>query len=130
MVLLGWFEGKETWPEFANTTEPSSVYFEEMCVSDRPKHCTGLVNARMPDLSSLFHPQKYSNIKKLFQVTAFVLRFLHNLKSQRNGMAAVGPLSTVEYEAAEILWLHEMQQAVVESPRFESLKNLLGLYTD
>ena len=64
-------EGKEKWPEFANTTEPSSVYFEEMRVSDRPKHCTGLVvNARMPDLPSVFHPQKYSNIKKLFRVTA------------------------------------------------------------
>ena len=124
-------EGNETWPEFANTTEPSSVYFEEMRVSDRPKHCTGLVvNARMPDLSSVFHPQKYSNIKKLFRVTAFVLRFLHNLKLRKNGMAAAGPLSTEEYEAAEILWLHEMQQAVVESPRFESLKNQLGLYTD
>ena len=45
-------------------------------------------------------------------------------------MAAAGPLSTEEYEAAEILWLREMQQAVVESPRFESLKNQLGLYTD
>ena len=102
-----------------------------MRVSDRPKHFTGLVvNARMPDLSSVFHPQKYSNIKKLFRATAFVLRFLYNLKSRRNGMAAVGPLSTEEYEAAEILWLREMQQAVVESPRFESLKNQLGLYTD
>ena len=50
-------EGKEKWPEFANSTEPSSVYFEEMPVSDRPKHCTGLVvNARMPDLSSVFYP--------------------------------------------------------------------------
>ena len=45
-------------------------------------------------------------------------------------MAAAGPLSTEEYEAAEILWLCEMQQAVVESPRFKSLKNQLGLYTD
>ena len=45
-------------------------------------------------------------------------------------MAAAGSLSTEEYEAAEILWLHEMQQAVVESPRFENLKKQLGLYTD
>ena len=51
-------ERKEMWPKFANTAEPSSVYFEEMRVSDRPKHCTGLVvNARMPALSSVFHLQ-------------------------------------------------------------------------
>ena len=42
---------KKMWPEFANTTGPSSVYFDEMRVSDRPKHCTGLVvNTRMPVL--------------------------------------------------------------------------------
>lgn len=45
-------------------------------------------------------------------------------------MAAAGPLSTDEYETAEILWLREMQQAVVESPRFESLKKQLGLCVD
>ena len=45
-------------------------------------------------------------------------------------MAAAGPLITDEYEAAEILWLRQMQQAVVESPRFESLKKQLGLYAD
>ena len=124
-------EGKEMWPEFANTTEPSSVYFEEMGVSDRPRHCTGLVvNARMPALSSVFHQQRYSDIKRLFRLTAFVLRLMHNLKSRRNGMATAGPLSTEEYEAAETLWLCKMQQAVLESPQFESLKKQLGLYTD
>ena len=107
-------EGKEMWPEFANTTKPSSG---EMRVSDRPTHCTGIVvNVRMPDLSSVFHQQKYSDISRLFRDTAFVLRFLHNLKSRRNGMATAGLLSTEEYEAVEILWLCEMQQAVVESP--------------
>lgn len=45
-------------------------------------------------------------------------------------MAAAGPLSTDEYETAEILWLREMQQAEVESPRFESLKKQLGLCVD
>lgn len=97
-------KGKEMWPEFANTTEPSSVYFDEMRVSDRPKHCTGLVvNAIRPCLSSVFHQQRYSGIKRLFRVTPLVLRFLHNLKSRRNGMTAVGPLSTDKYEAAKIL---------------------------
>lgn len=62
---------KEMWPEFANTTEPSSVYFDEMRVSDRPKHSTGLVvNARMPALSRVFDQQRYSDIKRLFRVTA------------------------------------------------------------
>ncbi|XP_044183283.1 uncharacterized protein LOC122963962 [Acropora millepora] len=124
-------EGKEMWPKFENTTEPPSVCFDEMRVSDRPNNCTELVvTVRAPALSSVFYEQRYSDIKRLFRVTAFVLRFLHNLKSRKNGMAATGPLSTDEYGAAEILWLREMQQAVVESPRFESLKYQLGLYTD
>ncbi|KAK2559393.1 hypothetical protein P5673_018014 [Acropora cervicornis] len=124
-------EGKEMWPKFENTTEPPSVCFDEMRVSNRTNNCTELVaTVRAPALSSVFYQQRYSDIKRLFRVTAFVLRFLQNLKSRENGMAATGPLSTDEYGAAEILWLREMQQAVLESPRFESLKNQLGLYTD
>ena len=105
------------WTKFENTTEPPSVCVDEMRVSDRPINCTELVvTVRAPALSSVFYQQRYSDIKRLFRVTEFVLRFLHNLKSRKIGMAATGLLSTDKYGAAEILWLREMQQAVVESP--------------
>lgn len=41
-----------------------------------------------------------------------------------------GPLHIDEYESAEILWLKEMQKTAVRSPKFESLKQQLGLYSD
>ena len=106
-----------------------------MRVSDRPKasltHSTGLVvKARNPCLSCVLDAQKYSDIKKLIRVTALALRFLHNPRLKTVGTRAVEPLSTDEYKVAEILWFREIQEKVVRSPTFESLKQQLGLYTD
>ena len=122
---------KAMWPEFATTTEPPNAFFDEMRANTRQKHSTGLVvNVSPLALSSLFNLQKYSDIKRLFRVTAYVLRFLHNLKSRRNENKASGPQSTEEYEAAEVLWFREMQLTVVNSPRCENLKKQFGLYPD
>ena len=58
-------EGKEMWPKFENTTEPPSVCFDEMRVSDRPNNCTELVvTVRALALSNVFYPQRYSDIKR------------------------------------------------------------------
>ena len=119
------------WPEFATSTEPPNAFFDEMRANARQKHSTGLVvNVSPLALSSLFNLQKYSDIKRLFRVTAYVLRFLHNLKSRRNENKASGPLRTEEYEAAKVLWFGEMQLTVVNSPRCENLKKQFGLYPD
>ena len=101
------------WPDFASATEPSSDYFDEMRVTDRPKHSAGLVvNARTPSLSDV----RYGDTKRLLKITAFVQRFLRN--TRRHGKTVTGPLSTDEYEAAEILWFAKCSKTVVKSPQF------------
>ena len=122
-------EGKDKWPSPADVTELSHDYYDEMRPSDKPKskliHSTGL-----PSLSSVLDPNKFGDFKRLIRVTPFVLRLLRNSRSKGTKEKLVGPLSTEEWESVEILWLKEMQKAVVRSPRFESLKQQLGLYSD
>ena len=128
-------EGKDKWPNQADVTELSRDYYDEMRPSDKPKskliHSTGLVvESRIPSLSSVLDPNKSGDFKRLIRVTAFVLRFLRNTRSKETKKKLVGPLSNEECESVEILWLKEMQKAVVRSPRFENLKQQLGLYSD
>ena len=128
-------EGKDKRPNQADVTELSRDYYDEMRPSDKPKskliHSTGLVvESRIPSLSSVLDPNKFGDFKRLIRVTAFVLRFLRNTRSKETREKLVGPLSTEECESVEILWLKEMQKAVVRSPRFENLKQQLGLYSD
>ena len=127
--------GKDKWPSPADVTELSRDYYDEMRPSDKPKskliHSTGLVvESRIPSLSSVLDPNKFGDFKRLIRVTAFVLRFLRNTRSKETQEKLVGPLSNEECESVEILWLKEMQKAVVRSPRFENLKQQLGLYSD
>ena len=128
-------EGKDKWPNPADVTELSPDCYDEMRPSDKPKskliHSTGfVVESRIPSLSSVLDPNKFGDFKRLIRVTAFVIRFLRNSRSKGTKEKLVGPLSTEEWESVEILWLKEMQKAVVRSPRFESLKQQLGLYSD
>ena len=96
----------------------------KMLVSDRPNNCPELVaTVRAPALSSVFNQQRYSDIKRLFRVTAFVflrrqmlchkccVRFLHNLKSRKNGMAATGLLSTDEYTSPKTRFSNQTTSA-------------------
>ena len=115
----------------------SSDYYDEMRSCDKPKskliRSTGLVvESRITGLSNVLDPDKFSDCKRLIRVTAFVLRFLRNLKSKSKGIEEIifGPLHIVKYESAEILWLKEMQKTAVRSPKFESLKQQLGLNSD
>ena len=127
-------EGKDEWPNQMVVTELPSEHYDEMRSCDKPKgkliRSTGLVvESRITSLSNVLDPDKFSDFKCLIRVTAFVLRFLRNLKSKRIEEKLFGPLNIDEYESAEILWLKEMQKAVVRSPKFESLKQQLGLYS-
>ena len=127
-------EGKDEWPNLMVLTELPGDYYDGMRSCDKPKNklirCTGLVvESRIISLSNVLDPGKFSDFKHLIRVTAFVLRFLHNLKSKRIVEKLFGPLNIDEHESAEILCLKEMQKAVVRSPEFESLKQQLGLYS-
>ena len=120
-------EGKDEWPNLTVVTEMPSDYYDEMRSCDKPKnkliHSTGLVvESRITSSSNVLDPNKFSDFKRLIRVAAFVLRFLRNLKSKGIEEKLFGSLNIDEYESAEILWLKEMQKAMVRSPKFESLK--------
>ena len=80
------------------------------------------MESRITSLFNVLDPDKFSDFKRLIRVTAFVSRILRNLKSKRIEEKLFGALNIDEYESAEILWLKEMQKAVVRSSKFESLK--------
>ncbi len=54
--------------------------------------------------------EKYSNSEKLFRVTAWVLRFICNLRAGKEGKnRQFGELSVHELDEAERIWIKEAQ---------------------
>lgn len=64
------------------------------------------------------------------QLTAPVLRAVQNFTTRTRGEEPSRPLSTGEYAYIQILWIHEMQQSIIKTPKFKELKQWLGLHSD
>ena len=84
-------------------------------------------------VESVIDPCRYSDVMKLFHVTALVLRFICNLKATRikpGIKEQAESLSLQEVAAAENLWLKEIQGLLVKSSKFDQLKVSLHLIMD
>ena len=74
----------------------------------------------------------YSSILKLFRITAFMLRFVNNLRSRsRQQEQNVGSLTSPEILKTEHVWLQKVQQQfIVVDPRFKMLQKPPGQFHD
>ena len=63
------------------------------------------------DLRPIINSENFSSFTKLVRVTAFVLRFVHNLKASiRNTKKRVSYLTNEEFQEAKLRWLLSVQQ--------------------
>ena len=74
----------------------------------------------------------YSSIQKLLGVTAYILKFVNNLKNKIRSQPSSSPatLTAREISTAECLWIQEAQSQLVEDPNFAVWKKQFGLFCD
>ena len=103
-----------------------------MKVKDQRLYHDLLVTEKQPKLTQIMECQHYSSIQKLLGVTAYVLRFVNNLKSRIKDQAHCfsATLTAGEISPAESLWIQEAQSHLVEDPNFEVWKRQLELFCD
>ena len=59
-------------------------------------------------LANVIEDSKYSSLGKLLRVTAWIIRFIRNLRASRtNTPTCVGKLSVSEVQEAEALWIKD-----------------------
>ena len=134
-----WFKGP-TWmklsmkewpiefPDIAATPEGAL----EIRGSDNRKFqdCVSLVVTAL-DISAILSFSKYSSSRKLFRVTAWVRRFIENIKNLREGRALrVGDLCVEEVEGAERSWLLSVQRGMETDGSLKHLETHLNLFQD
>ena len=119
---------KEEWPQDSSNVDEPEV----------AKECRKVYSVCMQ--SKVEHPidsQKFSSWRRLVRVTAYVLRFLWNLRTHcRNRTQEEtdvklknGPLSPQELQCAENNWIKEAQKKLKDRLRKGDLKEL-SPYTD
>ena len=85
------------------------------------------------DITTLIDMEKYSSLNKLYSVTAFVYRFLCNLKNRiknKHQILLEGPLTTEEIKHAEDIWIKAFQEKHSASDKFLRIKSSLKLFVD
>ena len=76
--------------------------------------------------------ERFSDLERLLRVTAFVARFVSNLKeSVKKTEGVYGELAVEELVVAEKLWV-KYEQSIISTDKlkFEKLKNSLDLFYD
>ncbi|KRZ29259.1 hypothetical protein T4C_7121 [Trichinella pseudospiralis] len=71
---------------------------------DQHPHCALLVSVVAHTSTDRLHPEKFSNIERMFRISALCLRFVRNCRSAA-GNRRSGPLTAEELDEAEVVWV-------------------------
>ena len=83
------------------------------------------------DITKVIDSEHYSSSGKLFRITAYVLRFLANLRSKMSkNRVKTGDLTLDELHDAEKLWFKSVQAILKKENRFPQLRVSLNLVED
>ena len=116
-----WLTTRHNWPQRSRTSSNEEVE-EERRGTTVITTTTDVAKGR---IGQSINAYKYSSGRKLFRITAWVLRFVNNIK--RNSQKGSYHLTIDEVKAAETLWIKHTQHLF--QPTKEQV-NQLGLKTD
>ena len=124
-----WLEkGKDSWPN-GSTLEDSPDVSDEK----RKSAQVMLVTKREEEkrVNNVVKLERHGSLARLLRVTAYVMRFVRNLKNKREGIQAdVTRLSVEEIEAAERVWIEDVQQSLKKREDIEKLSVQLGVVNE
>ncbi|MBA4719446.1 MAG: hypothetical protein HRO68_10280 [Nitrosopumilus sp.] len=129
-----WHRGPDWLWESVTTKEPfqpeeiPAECLPEMRVRDQKTHA--LITT---SVAKVLKCEEYSSLSRLVSVTAYVLKFVRALKEAVKGSRSSDSgliASAQELSAAEMLWIQESQQRLIEDKHFPTWKKQFGLYCD
>ena len=106
----------------------------EMTVKNRGnlKSSTLLVNTNDSSTSCVIDISRFSSLQRLLRVTAYVLRFLKNLKARLlpdNEQLLIGSeIGAKDMEKAEQYWILDVQKSLQQNKKFESWRREFDLF--
>lgn len=108
------YNSDNMWPEMSQPAESEKEEIQREAVKNEPVITHSMVNASACDLfdrgiDKIIDIERYNNITSLLRVTAFVIRFVNNLKKREKSQRDFNELRAAELKNAEILWVKSVQ---------------------
>ncbi|XP_044171892.1 uncharacterized protein LOC122956294 [Acropora millepora] len=123
-----WLTGRpDGWPAMTEAYQTPESQVEE-----KKSTTVLLTEAERPTgIANVIDVNNHSTLQRLVQVTAWVKRFVNNLRaSVTQGSRSTGRLEANELKDAEIEWLKSAQTELKKQHNFKQLEKELGIKTD
>ena len=116
--------------QLRNHIHEDSLLEEEIKTDGKTNTCANVVLENY-SIAKIIDVNKF-NVLKLFRVTAFVLRFINNVKKKikKKEIALKSHVTTIEMSEAKLLWLQDNQSQLKQSKSYLEIKNTLNLHED
>lgn len=131
-----WWRGP-AWLSDQECESHQDIEMPEECASEKRskdrKAVTSLLATEETGISQIIDCEEYSSTGRLFRVTAYVLKFVDQLKESRSSddyPQVMTMLGAQEISHAESLWIKESERQLVRDWNFEGWKSKLGLFVD
>lgn len=90
-----------------------------------------LVTAGAFSIAKIMTCEDFSNLQRLFRVTALILQFVKIVKTRLQQSAEKQKeLTNQDIAAAKTLWIQEIQKSLSKNPKLEIWRRQFGLFTD
>ena len=128
-----WFEGpqflrdNDVTFDYTNTAT-DSIEFKDELKNEKIMLTTSIEEAI--GLSKIIKIQDYSNILKLFRVTAYVSLFVEIVAGRQKGMSLGIHCTAEEINAARLLWIKENQKYLLNIENFKQMAIQLNIVKD
>ena len=120
-------EGKEAWPNSEPLDDSNEVCEERRKVNVL---IASIAEKESAGVSKVIDINRFSKLGKLLRVTAYVKRFIENLKKKKAGNDLnVGKVCVEELRSAEKDWVKDVQTKLQEKNDFDKTKVQLGIVT-
>ena len=106
---------KHQWPTSHGDVEHTNDSVGEMRLEDQKKMDRDATLFSL-DCKELIDSTRFSSFRRLLRVTAYVLRFLHNIRNPK--AKEVGELLTKDIDAAEWIWIRLLQGILKKHPKY------------
>ena len=108
----------DQWPEMLQPAQTEEDEIQREAIKNEPVITHSMVNTSSCDspdhgIEKIIDIERYSNITNLLRVTAYVSRFINNLKMKPQGKSQrnLNELRADELKNAEILWVKSVQKS-------------------